>query len=416
LLASGALVFHPSFVRAAGEPCVKIEPSELVFGPSPVVGRMFDVECWIYNVTNLYGVDIQIKWDTDWICYVDHTKMIPASGGEGVLNPPTIPVKDDVDETGNISGSASGTMYWLSEASVAPAAPFSGSGVAFTMRFVIVNQVLPGLTHHAFINFTSSVLTDANGNSIAHDSFPATIIMKGRMPDYPSEPWLTIDPHESFGEYARVFNLNIMLSDYAGLDLPPVWDVQNFNITLNYNTTLFQALSVTIDPDGWFASFWPNGISIDKNIIDNAAGRIQIGFGGVPSNTGEHVPPNGQGRLARITFNVTCPQSKPSGFTLNPTVIFGFPHPERVYPPWNGTSVSPPLPHQVENGVFYPLSADVNHDGVVDILDVVALASIYGCKEEDPKWNPAADVAAPYGVIDILDLVTVTSHYGQKYP
>jgi hypothetical protein len=62
------------------------------------------------------------------------------------------------------------------------------------------------------------------------------------------------------------------------------------------------------------------------------------------------------------------------------------------------------------------LKGDVNDDGIVNILDVVKIASIYGCKKGEPYWNPFADLAPPYGKIDILDLVTCTVHYGQKYP
>jgi hypothetical protein len=186
-------------------------------------------------------------------------------------------------------------------------------------------------------------------------------------------------------------------------------------MTLNYNTTLLQALSVTIDPDEWFAMFWPNGVSISEKVIDDATGRIHMVFGGIAGKNGLHVPPNGYGSLARIIFNATYWRSPPSGFTLTPTVILGFPHPERSSPPWNGSSDPPSLPHEVVNGICFLKSADVNYDGVVDILDVVTLTVIYGCREEDPKWNQAVDLVPPYGVIDILDLVIITSHYGQRY-
>jgi parallel beta-helix repeat protein len=68
----------------------------------------------------------------------------------------------------------------------------------------------------------------------------------------------------------------------------------------------------------------------------------------------------------------------------------------------------------------YPLmgpyvAGDINHDGVVNILDVVETAVFYGSTPSSPDWNPHADIAEPYGVIDILDLVTCTFHYGEKY-
>ena len=62
----------------------------------------------------------------------------------------------------------------------------------------------------------------------------------------------------------------------------------------------------------------------------------------------------------------------------------------------------------------YIMKEDVNADGVINILDVVAVSSIYGAKRGDPIWNPYADIDAD-GVITILDIVMVTRTYGTKY-
>jgi len=79
------------------------------------------------------------------------------------------------------------------------------------------------------------------------------------------------------------------------------------------------------------------------------------------------------------------------------------------------------LPHRgVDN---YPLMkpwvsvlvGDVNLDFKVDILDLVAIARIYECTEEDPEWSPLADLARQWGRIDLFDLVTCAYHYGEKY-
>jgi parallel beta-helix repeat protein len=62
------------------------------------------------------------------------------------------------------------------------------------------------------------------------------------------------------------------------------------------------------------------------------------------------------------------------------------------------------------------LQGDMNYDRVVNILDIVAISSIYHCQEGEPNWNPEADLAPPYGIINMLDLVTCAYHYGEKYP
>lgn len=58
---------------------------------------------------------------------------------------------------------------------------------------------------------------------------------------------------------------------------------------------------------------------------------------------------------------------------------------------------------------------DVDGDGKVDILDVVLITRIYGCREGDPSFDPRSDLDAD-GAITILDVVTCTGHYGERYP
>lgn len=68
----------------------------------------------------------------------------------------------------------------------------------------------------------------------------------------------------------------------------------------------------------------------------------------------------------------------------------------------------------------YPLlnpyiQGDVNHDTIVDIFDLVLVASAYGSTPEDPNWNPNADINGD-SIVDIFDLVIVATHYGETCP
>jgi len=58
------------------------------------------------------------------------------------------------------------------------------------------------------------------------------------------------------------------------------------------------------------------------------------------------------------------------------------------------------------------IHGDVNGDGIVDIFDLVLVASAYGSTPADPNWNPNADINGD-NIIDIFDLVIVASHYGE---
>jgi hypothetical protein len=52
------------------------------------------------------------------------------------------------------------------------------------------------------------------------------------------------------------------------------------------------------------------------------------------------------------------------------------------------------------------ITGDVTGDDVVDILDIAAVAGVFGAKTGDPTYNPAADINSN-GLIDIFDLVSV---------
>ena len=62
----------------------------------------------------------------------------------------------------------------------------------------------------------------------------------------------------------------------------------------------------------------------------------------------------------------------------------------------------------------YWIPADINHDTIVNILDVVKITGAYGATPLDPTWNPHADISKPFEKIDILDVVLCTGHYGEK--
>jgi hypothetical protein len=61
-------------------------------------------------------------------------------------------------------------------------------------------------------------------------------------------------------------------------------------------------------------------------------------------------------------------------------------------------------------------SPDVNHDGRIDIFDLVSIAASHGATPTSSNWSPHADIAQPFGKIDISDVVLCASQYGEKYP
>lgn len=137
---------------------VKVVPETV----QPRSGKDFTVQVAVEDVLNLYGLDVQMSWNTQFLTYVNHTARIPVEvHSDGILHEPVNMIFDEVD-------TGAGTI-WVAYGSMAPAPPFDGNGTVFEITF------------HAKTNGTcilhifSSILTDDLGNPIPHNVKNGTI-------------------------------------------------------------------------------------------------------------------------------------------------------------------------------------------------------------------------------------------------
>ena len=84
--------------------------------------------------------------------------------------------------------------------------------------------------------------------------------------------------------------------------------------------------------------------------------------------------------------------------------------PVRVGIPYNPSLVSNPSKLVIAQFDF--LLGDVNHDGKVNLADLVALAQAYGSKPGDTNWNPNRDIDGN-GKVGLSDLVALAQNYGK---
>jgi Dockerin type I domain len=61
------------------------------------------------------------------------------------------------------------------------------------------------------------------------------------------------------------------------------------------------------------------------------------------------------------------------------------------------------------------IQADINRDGIVDILDATRLAKAFNSKPAYPNFDHYADINED-DIVDLFDAILLTDHYGQLYP
>jgi hypothetical protein len=62
------------------------------------------------------------------------------------------------------------------------------------------------------------------------------------------------------------------------------------------------------------------------------------------------------------------------------------------------------------------IRGDVDCDGDVDVMDLRCVAYYYDVKKSDPEWTDASQYDLNNdGIIDIYDLVLIATNYGYKH-
>ena len=277
-----------------------------------VTGATFSVAVVLENVTELYGLDVQFNWTTQWITYTGRTVTIPIetysstqppSPYAGILHEPYMTLKNVVDESASIPDSETGTMGWFGYAIMPGASLFNGSGTICVFDFLLHNQPYSYEGNTVIkIHFVKTSLSNAVPAPIPHTTVDLEIPLFARNFTYPANPMLKVTPDFVTGlGINETFTMDVWLQGSDSSDLDPFWDVAGCDFYLNFNTTLIEALDITIDPDGDFGAFWSDGTYPLWKEINNTEGSLHIAFMGFGET---HDPVNGTIRVANITFNV----------------------------------------------------------------------------------------------------------------
>ncbi len=259
-----------AIVNASPETVVYVEPAEVKDLLPPT---QFSIFVKVANVTNLYGIDVQFTWEPTIIKYVSHKKHIPVeTNPDGVLHSPTIPVKDQVDESASMPGAEPGTRYWLAEASILPAAAFDGSGVIFEMKFEVV-----GLGSSP-LRIVACTLSDKNGDPIPHT------LKHGYFVNY------VPPPADIFVNPKSIINASLTPCQNftVSINISNVENLYSFDLWLGYNASILEAVDIAVNP-------------IFSSVTTKyETGQIEVSASLTPPN----LPVSGDFYLAFVKFHV----------------------------------------------------------------------------------------------------------------
>ena len=189
----------------------------------------------------------------------------------------------------------------------------------------------------------------------------------------------------------------------VAIKIVDVTNLYGFDIKFRWNTTFLDYVSNSIHvprdtyPDG---VLW-NPIIPIQNEVNTTAGTYWIAY------TSRWPAPsfNGSGTVFTMTFTV---KYHPPQSTANIKL--------ELYETNLADIGANPIPHAVEHGtvVLYALPTnpgDINHDGVVNIVDIVIVALEFG-RPPPPIVDLRADVNKD-GIVNIIDIVIVAVHFGE---
>jgi len=216
---------------AQGATVVKVDPSLIEYN-TDATGQQFTIAVKIVDVINLYGFDIQFKWDTKYLEYVSHSVRVPKDDyPDGILWKPIMPIKDDVNTT-------AGT-YWIAKASMWPAPSFNGSGTAFTMTFrVKYHPVQPEPDANITLELYSTELAARGGDPIPHYRQNGKVILRALAASHDIAV-TSVHPIKTIVGQGYTMNINVTVANQGDY-------TETFNITLYAKTTAIQTRQATL--------------------------------------------------------------------------------------------------------------------------------------------------------------------------
>jgi hypothetical protein len=408
----------------AGSATAAVSPSSITVS----VGQSFSVDIDISSVSDLYGWEFYLGWNSSLLSFVGVNEgPFLKSGGNTFftyyLNTTGEHVVVDCTLEGEISG-------------------VSGDGVLATVTLNTTNvgecplnlydvslissseQQIPSKGISGYGYFTSQQLHDVVVAQVT--ASPTTLIAGGIVN-------INVTVQDE-GAFAEVFNVTANANSQAIGQQPAALDIgSSATLTFTWNTSNSEKGEYNIS-----ASFSLHSGEVNAgNSTGTANTPVTILVQGhdiaitslTPSKTvaGEGYSMNITATLKNYgtfseTFNITVYANTTS--IASQTVTLPSANSTNMIFTWNTTSFSHgtyTLNAATDTGnstltsgsVTITIPGDINADGTVNILDGITLSNAFYATPGSSNWNPNADINGD-GVVNILDAIILGNHFGQK--
>jgi hypothetical protein len=355
----------------------------------------FTVAVTLSNFANLYGFEIKLTWNNTLITFVSADKT--------PLNTLWPAIPPETSGWAVILETSGAGFYRLAVSSIGSVASNAGASVLFRVTFHIAKSCNFPLSTP--IHFDVVKLVD-NGTPTPNP-IPATVTdgmyyISGTIPDLEIVVVPAPGGHGPPFEYCDNFELEVWVTHIC-----PDSPLRDYTIVIQYDANLATHLAKYLDVDRW--SSFGTGTAAEAPL-----GTITVSCTGGPQSGDRFL-------LFALTFHVEfgfgdahiwkkgLPNYETFPISLvDATLSFGV----LGNIPKTGITMPGPVTIQVDF-----IRGDVNCDGKVDIDDISSAAFYYDKKLGDPDW----DTAKKYDlnddkVIDIFDIVSIATKYGYGTP
>jgi hypothetical protein len=184
-------------------------------------------------------------------------------------------------------------------------------------------------------------------------------------------------------------------------------NVYSFQLKVWYDNVLLEAINASISQNHFLTPKLDPGniFVVDPGTINQQAGCVSF----AASLQGNEPGSKGDGVLAAIVFKISKKPSTNESLSCN----LGLQGVVLVDP---ATNRIPSNLYEIVNGHFSieweTFPTDLNRDGKVDIQDITIVGVAYGSRTGASNWNVLADLDKN-GIINILDIAAVAKDYGK---